>query len=669
MSSINDFINAIQEMGVAVSKRLYITGLNDTPTGYLGHSGDYLVVNDGESGIHFTGIEKIANDLIDYGFGGGAGSSDFTGLQDTPSDYNNGAYLRSTTNGIEYAGIEPTYYDSITELPALAASYNGEVVRVGCDLYLSCDGVWKKFTQYQSDTIDDPNDIFPECVETTAEALQYQQYFDEVMAERNSSSFIDSLNGTSENSDLKSVCLFKKDLYNSVSWGQSSWQTRGFPSMGNFGIGKSQDSNCSPKFKKGSDQLFFMIDTRLNSGVDTMNLIVGKINDSLQYETVWSKRVNNDLYKGVADITDDFKHIVYSQNRGSSTTVYDIHVLDNNETTGSYEQNRPPITIELAQSLYNLIPLNSNSDLGILPFRISQDGKRVFVMLGHGTSTNTSLRLFIFEWNGTDWILPYVMNMPTPKDGAVTMVSAWIHSFILNEDESIIYLIGGRQTTNSKSGGVFRINYENASIGPQMGQNFWNHSTNGIMSMNNLGNIITSRDWDSNDPNYIWKYNENSGIWDRIASIQSTYLSMSRNGKFFFDKSGFTGKVYYYNESTNSLIQIAQNLSTSNNGNNAAISDSGQSIAYPNNTATIPLSQIPEVEGDIYNNSVSIQESSYKWGLFEENTTINLGGTIDTNCTFTEWQTSHVTLTNPNDINATANINQDASITGVFNCG
>ena len=44
------------------------SGLHDTPLDYLGHSGDYLVVSDNESGVHFTGIEKIAYDLTDYGF-------------------------------------------------------------------------------------------------------------------------------------------------------------------------------------------------------------------------------------------------------------------------------------------------------------------------------------------------------------------------------------------------------------------------------------------------------------------------------------------------------------------------------------------------------------------------------------------------------------------------
>jgi hypothetical protein len=661
--------NAFQKMGAAISTKLNITGLSDTPSGYLSHSGDYLVVNDNESGIHFTGIEKIASDLTDYGFGGGGGeSSSFTGLQDTPNNYSNGSYLKSTTSGLEYAGIEPTYYDSITELPASEVSYNGEVVRVGCDLYLSCDGVWKKFTQYQSDTVDDPNDIFPECVETTAEALQYQQYFDEVMAERNSASFIDSLNGTSANSDLQSVCLFKKDVYDSVSWGQESWVNRGFASVSSMGV-IEHDSNATVKFKKGSDQLFFMNSTIIDGNtIDKVDLIVGKINDSFQYETIWRKRVNNEGYDGTVDITDDFNHIIHCKNRDNSNSIYDIHVLDHNETTGEYDENRPPITRELAQSLHSSVPLGGSDEFGVLPFRISQDGKRAFVMIGHSTFQDTSIRLYIFEWSGTEWTLPYVMNMPQPKDGAATFTTNWSQSFRLNQDESIIYLIGGREGTGTISGGVFEVNYNNVSIGPQIGQNFWNHGSHGPVSMNRSGNIITSLKRHG-QPNLIWKYNENSKLWDQIASMSGGPLNMCRNGKFFFKYSGSVGTVYFYNESTNSLVQIAQSLSVANGANAAGISDSGQSIAYANNTATIPLSKIPEVEGDIYNNSVLIQESSYKWGLFEENTTINLSGSIDTNCTFTEWQTSDVTLTDLNNINTTANINKSASITGVFNCG
>ena len=99
------------------------TGLYDTPTGYQEHSGHYLVVNDGETGVHFTGIEKIAQDLTNYGFVGGEGSNHFTGLQDTPSDYNSGHYLRSTDNGIEYAEPSELGQDVLTNTTGLASGY------------------------------------------------------------------------------------------------------------------------------------------------------------------------------------------------------------------------------------------------------------------------------------------------------------------------------------------------------------------------------------------------------------------------------------------------------------------------------------------------------------------------------------------------------------------
>lgn len=95
--------------GIARVLRDYIdngsnfSGLKDTPTGYLSHSGDYLVVNDGESGIHFTGIEKIAQDLTDYGF-----STTFTGLSDTPNSFVSGKYLRVNDAGdaLEYVDTQ-----------------------------------------------------------------------------------------------------------------------------------------------------------------------------------------------------------------------------------------------------------------------------------------------------------------------------------------------------------------------------------------------------------------------------------------------------------------------------------------------------------------------------------------------------------------------------------
>jgi hypothetical protein len=70
--------------GVQLNHSL-ITGLNfiklpDTPKEYIGNSGRYLIVDDYETGIHFTGIEKIAKDLIDYGFELGSSTTPIEGL-------------------------------------------------------------------------------------------------------------------------------------------------------------------------------------------------------------------------------------------------------------------------------------------------------------------------------------------------------------------------------------------------------------------------------------------------------------------------------------------------------------------------------------------------------------------------------------------------------------
>jgi len=169
MSSTNDFINAIQDMAVAVSKRLYITGLSDTPSGYQGHSGDYLVVNDGETGIHFTGIEKIAADLTDYGFGGGSSTI-------------------------------PSY----TDLPDVTEN-DGKIVASGCDLYHSCNGTWNKIG---GESIPAPDEA-PGCVTNLEEYNQYQEYKDVFLADNLGNTFDQMLNSNNDISNLIfDVCLF-----------------------------------------------------------------------------------------------------------------------------------------------------------------------------------------------------------------------------------------------------------------------------------------------------------------------------------------------------------------------------------------------------------------------------------------------------------------------------
>ena len=121
-----------------------LTGLLDTPVSYQRHSGDYLVVNDNESGIHFTGIEKIAADLTDYGFGGDGGSSTI-----------------------------PSY----TDLPDVTEN-DGKIVASGCDLYHSCNGTWNKIGGGTSSSED-----LPGCVNNLEEYMQYEEYKQGVIGE------------------------------------------------------------------------------------------------------------------------------------------------------------------------------------------------------------------------------------------------------------------------------------------------------------------------------------------------------------------------------------------------------------------------------------------------------------------------------------------------------
>ena len=186
---ITKTLEAISQMGTSVKTKFdnlsFTSGLSDTPTGYLGHSGDYLVVNDGESGIHFTGIEKIAQDLTDYGFGGG--SADIPKYTNLP---------------------DPTEND-------------GKIVASGCDLYYGCDGEWKKIG---ADSIPPPENI-PGCISNLEEYNQYQEYKERFLAENSSQSFDQMLNFNNDITDLiYDVCLFSDSDLSSVKIDETTYK-------------------------------------------------------------------------------------------------------------------------------------------------------------------------------------------------------------------------------------------------------------------------------------------------------------------------------------------------------------------------------------------------------------------------------------------------------------
>lgn len=145
------------------------SGLIDTPSGHV--SGSYLLSNG--SGIVFTGIDRIAEDLIAYGFEVGGGSiTEFTDLPD-------------------------------------ATENDGKIVSVGCDLYHSCDGEWVKILKEDTTTPLDPGDSdgLPGCVTTTEEKADYILYRDEVITENAANTFSLALQGLTA-PPLHEACLF-----------------------------------------------------------------------------------------------------------------------------------------------------------------------------------------------------------------------------------------------------------------------------------------------------------------------------------------------------------------------------------------------------------------------------------------------------------------------------
>lgn len=96
--STKNMLNQFASIGKQLSAKFNIISLTDTPNSYIGHSGNYLVVDDNQGGITFSGVEKIANDLTDYGFldglnGGGGGGSG------TTSKFTNVDAIGVDTNG------------------------------------------------------------------------------------------------------------------------------------------------------------------------------------------------------------------------------------------------------------------------------------------------------------------------------------------------------------------------------------------------------------------------------------------------------------------------------------------------------------------------------------------------------------------------------------------
>lgn len=78
--STKNMLNQFASIGKQLSAKFNIVSLTDTPNSYIGHSGDYLVVDNNQGGITFSGIEKIIEDLEAYGYSNAGSTSKFTNV-------------------------------------------------------------------------------------------------------------------------------------------------------------------------------------------------------------------------------------------------------------------------------------------------------------------------------------------------------------------------------------------------------------------------------------------------------------------------------------------------------------------------------------------------------------------------------------------------------------
>ena len=100
-------------------------------------------------------------------------------------------------------GGAPDSVDDITDLPDNPT--DGQLITVGCDLYIGCDGQWVKVG---ADAVAPPSEA-PACVSNLEEYNQYTEYKDQFLADNSNASFSAGLNNQTNIHDfIHDVCLF-----------------------------------------------------------------------------------------------------------------------------------------------------------------------------------------------------------------------------------------------------------------------------------------------------------------------------------------------------------------------------------------------------------------------------------------------------------------------------
>jgi hypothetical protein len=194
--------------------------ININRTNITNLSGD-VVNNTKQIEINRTNITNLSSDIdslsariddID------SGVSTFVELTDTPGAFQDGSYLKSSTDSLQFVDAQtlgadipviPNTYGSTDDLPDAFVN-KGQIARVGCELYFACDGQWQtlsELTRNSLTTSDDPAEQIPGCVNNLAELARYESYKEDFLASQLTSSFINGFKGQIEPL-THSVCVY-----------------------------------------------------------------------------------------------------------------------------------------------------------------------------------------------------------------------------------------------------------------------------------------------------------------------------------------------------------------------------------------------------------------------------------------------------------------------------
>ena len=141
----------------------------------------------------------------------------FTGLSDTPTGYDDGKILQSTTTGLKWVdmpagGGDIASYSSVEALPT--APTRGTLAIVGCDLYIACDGgEWQRVLKDGEQEPIAANAQVPSCVTSVNDQIIYNDYRTAFVAANEADVFQRAFDGNPQ-VEIHEVCIHSEDPRN-----------------------------------------------------------------------------------------------------------------------------------------------------------------------------------------------------------------------------------------------------------------------------------------------------------------------------------------------------------------------------------------------------------------------------------------------------------------------